>query len=200
MPPRLLVASTNGGKIREIRALLQGLDLEVVGLDAYPEAPELPEPFVTFAANAESKARAAAALGGADLCLALADDSGLEVDALGGRPGVYSSRYAPSDPERISRLLGELEQVPEEQRTARFVCAVALVQGERLLGRWLGTCEGRIAAAPRGDHGFGFDPVFLQGDRTFAELTAGEKNAVSHRGRALRAFAADLPGLLNELA
>jgi XTP/dITP diphosphohydrolase len=193
MTTRLLVATTNPGKIAEIKRLLADCPIEVLGLDAYPNAPELPEPFETFAANAESKARAAAEF--AD-CLALADDSGLEVAALGGRPGVYSSRYAPTDPERIAKLLGEMKDFTGEQRRARFVCAIALATPEKTLGLWQETCEGLIAEAPRGDNGFGFDPVFLYGDRTFAELSAAEKNAVSHRGQAMRAFAADFAKIL----
>ena len=197
MTQRLLVASTNKGKIAEITRLLAEYPVEVVGLDAYPEAPELPEPHDTFAANAESKALAAAAfcaeregdLGRSPHAhMALADDSGLEVEALGGRPGVLSARYADSDPERIARLLAEMAGLTGEQRRARFVCAIALGSPGRLLGLWQETCEGLIAEAPRGGHGFGFDPVFLYGDRTFAELSSEQKNAVSHRGKAMRAF------------
>lgn len=193
MTRRLLVATTNRGKIAEIMRLLVGLPVEVVGLDAYPEAPELPEPYDTFAANAESKARAAAEFAG---CWALADDSGLAVEALGGQPGVLSARYAPTDPERIARLLEEMRGLQGEQRRARFVCAVALARPGASLGLWQESCEGLIGEAPRGDHGFGFDPVFLYGDRTFAEMSSDEKSEVSHRGKAMRAFAADFPGVL----
>jgi len=196
-PRRLLVATSNPGKVREIALLLVGLPLEVIGLADVPDMPELPEPYDTFAANAESKARSAAAHAG---CLALADDSGLEVPALGGRPGVYSSRYAATDPERIARLLAEMQGRRGDDRRARFVCALALADGARTLGQWEGACEGVIAEAPRGTNGFGFDPVFLHGGRTFAQMTATEKGEVSHRGRALRAFREDLPGLLDELA
>ncbi|MEI6503323.1 MAG: non-canonical purine NTP pyrophosphatase, partial [Armatimonadota bacterium] len=178
MAQRLLVASTNRGKIAELGRLLAEYPVEVVGLDAYPDAPELPEPYDTFAANAESKALAAAQDAG---CLALADDSGLEVAALGGRPGVLSARYADSDTERIAKLLAEMTGLAREQRQARFVCAIALARPGKRLGLWQETCEGLIAEAPRGTQGFGFDPVFLCGQRTFAELSAEEKNAVSHR-------------------
>lgn len=193
MTRRLLVASTNRGKIAEITRLLAPQPVEVVGLDAYSDAPELPEPYYTFAENAGSKAAAAAEFCG---CWALADDSGLEVQALGGRPGVLSARYAPSDPERIARLLEEMEGLHGEQRRARFVCAVALARPGQLLGLWQESCEGLIAEAPRGSQGFGFDPVFLYGDRTFAEMSSEEKSAVSHRGKAMRVFAADFPELL----
>ena len=183
--------------MREITRLLTGLPVQVVGLEAYPDLGELPEPYDTFAANAESKACAAAAHTG---CLALADDSGLQVPVLDDRPGVFSSRYAPTDAERIARLLQEMQGLTGEQRRARFVCVLALADATRLLGHWQGTCEGIIALQPCGDHGFGFDPIFLYGERTFAEMTREEKNDVSHRGQALRAFAHDFPGLLDELA
>jgi XTP/dITP diphosphohydrolase len=197
VPPRLLVATANAGKVREIALLLVNLPLEVVGLDVVPDMPELPEPHATFAGNATSKAVAAAAHVG---CLALADDSGLEVPALGGRPGVYSSRYAPSDPERIARLLNELRDLRGEQRRARFRCMIALADPTGSRGLWEGTVEGSIATAPRGRQGFGFDPVFLYGDQTFAEMSPDEKGRVSHRGEALRAFVRDLPGCLDELS
>jgi XTP/dITP diphosphohydrolase len=196
-PRRLLVASRNAGKVREIALLLADLPLTVVGLEVVPDLRELPEPYDTFAENAASKARTAAAHAG---CLALADDSGLQVPALDNRPGVYSSRYAPTDEQRIARLLEEMAGLRGEQRRARFVCLIALADGARTLGLWEGVCEGFIAEAPRGTQGFGFDPVFRYGERTFAEITATEKSQVSHRGAALRAFRHDLPGCLNEPA
>ncbi|MEN6641636.1 MAG: non-canonical purine NTP pyrophosphatase, partial [Armatimonadia bacterium] len=153
---RLLVASANEGKVREIRELLGDNDsrsrsgersyrqpgwggIEVVGLGDYADVPELPEPFETFEENAVSKAMAAAEFCG---CWALADDSGLEVEALGGRPGVFSSRYGRDDEERIAKLLGELEGLKPEERRARLVCVVALCRAGEVLGRWVGTCEG----------------------------------------------------------
>jgi XTP/dITP diphosphohydrolase len=193
MNRRLLVASTNKGKIAEITRLLEGQPVDVVGLDAYPDAPDLPEPYDTFAENAGSKAMVAADFAG---CWALADDSGLEVQALNGRPGVLSARYAATDPERIARLLEEMRGLQGDRRRARFVCAVALARPGELLGLWQETCEGLIAEAPRGSQGFGFDPVFRYGDRTFAEMSSDEKSSVSHRGKAMRAFAADFPALL----
>jgi len=128
----------------------------------------------------------------------LADDSGLAVDALGGAPGVRSARYAPgSDADRIAKLLAALAAVPDERRTARFVCAMVLAApGADPIARE-GTCEGRIGRDPRGDRGFGYDPVFVLADgRTMAELELAEKNRVSHRGRALEAMLPDLRELL----
>ncbi|MBU0607482.1 MAG: RdgB/HAM1 family non-canonical purine NTP pyrophosphatase [Armatimonadetes bacterium] len=194
-PRRLLVASHNAGKVREIALLLADLPLEIVGLDAVPDLDDLPEPYDTFAANAESKARTAAAHA---RCLALADDSGLQVPALNDRPGVHSARYAPTDEQRVARLLEEMAGLGGEQRRARFVCVIALADGHHTLGLWEGTCEGHITEAPRGAQGFGFDPVFQYGDRTFAKMTAAEKSEVSHRGRALRAFRHDLPEVLHD--
>lgn len=193
MSRRLVVASANKGKIAELTQLLADFPVEVVGLNAYPEAPELPEPYDTFAANAESKALAAAEFTDT---LALADDSGLEVEALGGRPGVLSARYADSDSERIAKLLAELQGLEGAQRRARFVCVIALATPGKLLGLWREACEGAIATQPRGEQGFGFDPIFLHGNRAFAELSSEEKNAVSHRGKAMRAFRGDFGKLL----
>jgi XTP/dITP diphosphohydrolase len=207
---KLLFATGNRGKLRELRQLLDDLDqLELLCLADLPEALEIEETGETFAANAELKAREAAARTG--LC-ALADDSGLEVDALDGRPGVRSARYAgedASDADRIVKLLGELEGVEDARRTARFRCAIALAEptaainanaaadaGEatasaELLALEQGACEGRILEAPQGQGGFGYDPVFFveQLSCTFAEAPAEQKNALSHRGEAMRAIA-----------
>jgi XTP/dITP diphosphohydrolase len=122
--------------------------------------------------------------------MALADDSGLVVDALGGRPGVYSSRYAPTDAERIARVLQELTGVPPARRSARFVCAMAFAGPGRVIAATVGTVEGQIADTPRGSEGFGYDPIFhvASHDRRLAELSMADKNAISHRGRALRAM------------
>ena len=184
---RLVVATRNEGKRREIEDLLAGLGVEVLSLSAFPDAPEVEEPFETFAENAAHKATAIARATGE---WALADDSGLEVDALGGAPGVRSSRIAESDPARIAWLLGRMAQVPPDCRQARFICALALASPQGLVGRWQGTVEGLITDEPRGAHGFGFDPVFLYPPTgmTFAEMTREEKGEVSHRGRALREF------------
>jgi XTP/dITP diphosphohydrolase len=190
--PRLLLASGNPGKLRELRAILEGLPVELVGLAeaGAGEPPAVAETGATFLDNALLKARAYAAWSG---LAAVADDSGLEVDALGGAPGVRSARYAgqgASDRANLDKLLAELDGVPPERRTARFRCAAVLVDPS--LGEWHaeGTWEGRLLAAPRGSGGFGYDPVFEPDgwDRTSAEVDQATKDAASHRGRAFRAL------------
>jgi XTP/dITP diphosphohydrolase len=177
--PVVHLASTNPGKLSELADLLgSALDLRLPSALVAPE-----ETGQTFAENALLKARALSVrLPGA----ALADDSGLEVDALGGRPGVHSSRYAASDEARIARLLEELGPAPG--RAARFRCAIALVfpDGREIVVE--GRCEGEIAFAPRGRHGFGYDPVFVPTgeQRTFAEMSSAEKAVRSHRAEAAR--------------
>jgi guanylate kinase/non-canonical purine NTP pyrophosphatase (RdgB/HAM1 family) len=190
---KVVLASGNPGKLRELAELLAPSGLEVLPQSAFGiETP--PETGATFRDNALLKARHAAALTGLP---ALADDSGIEVDALQGRPGVYSARYAgegASDEANLRKLLAELDGVPEDARAARYQCVIALARRsddpQPLIAT--GTWAGRIATAPRGSGGFGYDPVFLpQGStRTAAELDPTEKNAVSHRGQALRALAA----------
>lgn len=203
---RLLVATRNEGKIRELRRMLAGLPFDVASPHDLGLRLEVEETGATFEANAEGKARAFAEASGLP---ALADDSGLVVDALGGRPGVHSARYAGlprSDARNLARLLEELRDVPAEARRARFVCVVALAlpasvpswaglsAGDVRLFR--GVCEGRIAFAPRGADGFGYDPVFVPSghERTFAELPPEVKDRLSHRGAALRALVAALAG------
>lgn len=188
----LLIATSNKGKVIEIAALLEGLNCHVIGLEDLDQIPPpVEETGTTFVANALIKAdyyHAATAL------LTLADDSGLEVDALDGRPGVYSARYGGeglSSADQIALLLDEMKDVPEEKRSARFVCSVALVgvvNGASVRQTFEGRCEGRIAFAQRGSGGFGYDPVFIDAEtaRTFAELSREEKSARSHRGKALR--------------
>jgi XTP/dITP diphosphohydrolase len=191
--PRLLFATTNKGKLRELRELV-GDAVEVVSLADLPPVPEPVEDGATFEENAVKKARAYAEATGLPT---LADDSGLCVDALGGRPGVHSARYAPGDDRaRYEKLLAELAGVPDDQRTAHFQCALALVKpggGEARVE--VGRCEGRIGHKPRGQHGFGYDPVFILSDkagRTMAELTAKTKSEVSHRAAAFRKMKAHL--------
>jgi XTP/dITP diphosphohydrolase len=185
---QLLLATTNQGKIAEIAALLADLPYQVLGLADLPQAvPEVEETGATFTENALLKADYYHAQTG---WLTLADDSGLEVDALGERPGVHSARYAgagASDADKVAKLLAEMQTVPEPERTARFVCVIALV-GQGVRETFTGVCEGLIAAEPHGAGGFGYDPVFVTpgSARTFAELTRAEKAAVSHRGSALR--------------
>lgn len=182
----IVLATGNEGKARELTVLLHGIAARVESLRAYPGISLPPETGSNYLENALSKARAVyRALG----VPSIGDDSGLEVDALAGAPGLHSARYAgedASDRANIERLLGELAGVPRERRTARFRCVLALVRG---LGDEIsaeGICEGRILDAPRGAGGFGYDPVFIpQGHlMTLAELPAAEKNALSHRARA----------------
>ena len=187
---RVVFATGNAGKLREVRALLASPELEIVGLDAVgPVA--LPEEGDDYEANAVAKARAVAQACGLP---ALGDDSGLEVEALGGAPGPRSARFGGpglDDAGRVRHLLAALRGVPSERRAARFVCvaALALPDGETVTAR--GECAGWIAEAPRGTGGFGYDPVFevAPGGPTMAELPADEKQRVSHRGRAFRALA-----------
>jgi XTP/dITP diphosphohydrolase len=189
----LLIATTSQGKFAEIARMLSDLPVEVIGLDALTSPPPVPaETGRTFAENALLKAEYYFSHTG---LLTLADDSGLEVDAFGGAPGVYSARYAgagASDAERIARLLAELKDTPEAQRAARFKCCIALVgviDDSAVREVFEGSCAGLIAHEPRGSHGFGYDPVFYDPElrRTFAELSPAEKAARSHRGRALEA-------------
>ena len=185
----ILVAATgNAGKLGELRALLAGLPIALRSLADYPDAPAVVEDGDSFLANARLKAHAVARHSGE---AALADDSGLEVDALDGMPGVRSARFAADagagcgDAANLDLLLERLLEVPAERRTARFRCALVIARpdGRELIAD--GTCEGVIAEFPRGHGGFGYDPVFLFGDRTFAEMTAAEKERVSHRAAAM---------------
>lgn len=182
----VVLASGNPGKLEELRSLL-GSSVRV--LSASEVEATLPEETgTTFEENAVLKARAVAEQTG---FIALADDSGLEVDALGGAPGVYSARYAgiPSDDARNNRkLLDALNDVEEAHRSARFRCAIAIAFTPTDIQTTSGKCEGHIAFEPRGDGGFGYDPLFLlPSGKTLAELAADEKNAISHRGHAMRA-------------
>ncbi|MEM8608381.1 MAG: RdgB/HAM1 family non-canonical purine NTP pyrophosphatase [Myxococcota bacterium] len=185
---RLVVATNNAGKVREYERLLADLpgftfeSLASAGIDI-----EVVEDRDTFYGNALKKAQEVAAVAN---CAALSDDSGLVVDALGGRPGVYSARYSGqgATPEsNNAKLLEELRDVPPGERTARFVCTIVLVdRAGKELAVAEGACEGTISDAPRGDHGFGYDPLFvpLGYDQTMAELSPEEKNRISHRGKA----------------
>jgi XTP/dITP diphosphohydrolase len=183
----LVLATRNADKMTEIAALLAGLDVRVRSLADYPEIGEIEEDGRTFAENAVRKAATVALATGE---LALADDSGIEVEALGGRPGVFSNRYAPTSRERNERLLAELAGVETERRAAHFVCVAALADRQGHVVTRTGICEGRIAFAPLGEGGFGYDPIFLLPGRglTMAQLTREEKNAISHRGHAFRAI------------
>jgi len=182
---RLLVATNNPGKVREYDDLLDGLGLDLCGL-ADIGLSKVEETGQTFAENALLKALA---YGRASRLLTLADDSGLEVEALGGAPGVYSARYAgkgASDADRYRKLLAALDGVPWEKRAARFQCVIALAWPDGRIETFEGQCDGVIAFEPRGTNGFGFDPVFYMPEFgcTMAELSTEVKNRVSHRARA----------------
>jgi XTP/dITP diphosphohydrolase len=184
-----VVATSNAGKVLEIRSILAHCDVTLLSLADFGEV-DFPDEGLDYATNALEKARAAASQLGV---VATADDSGLEVKALGGSPGPLSARYGGgglSDAERVSKLLQELEGVRGEDRAARFVCAAALVtpEGESTCVR--GECQGRIVLEPRGEGGFGYDPVFQVEGRelTMAEVPAEEKDRISHRARAFRSL------------
>lgn len=205
--PTLLLATRNTGKIRELRELFADLpDLRLVTLDDVPAVAEVHEDGVTFDDNARKKAMEYALATG-HMCLS--DDSGLEVDALGGAPGVHSARYAglQGDDEANNRkLLSELAQVPSESRTARYRVVLALADPNGPLASHchteIGACEGRIRDKPTGDGGFGYDPYFEPTGftRTMAELAPSEKHAISHRGLASRKMHAFLAGYLTTRA
>ncbi|ANS78565.1 Nucleoside 5-triphosphatase RdgB (dHAPTP, dITP, XTP-specific) [Serinicoccus hydrothermalis] len=205
---RLVLATRNPGKVGELRDILADVlgrtGLELVGLDAFPDLEDVVESGVTFAQNALLKARYAASSTGVP---ALADDSGLAVDVLGGAPGIFSARWSGPLGEATGRskdeanndlLLAQLADVPEEHRGAGFVCAAALVLpgGEEVVRE--GSCRGVLGREPRGTNGFGYDPLLVRPDgRTLAEHTAAEKHAISHRGEAFSALAQDVEALLD---
>ena len=185
---KIILATQNMGKIRELQALLVDEKIEVLSLRDIPDWEDVEENGGTFADNAAIKAREAVKRTG---LISLADDSGLEVDALGGAPGVYSARYAgetKNDERNIDKLLHVLETIPEDKRTARFRCALVMAtpSGEEYLTE--GAVEGRILTQRRGCDGFGYDPVFYLSEfaRTMAELSMTEKNTLSHRAQAFR--------------
>lgn len=196
----LLIGTSNSGKLREISALLADLPIRLLSLrDVGLESLEIEEPFETFEENAIHKAKIYAQTSG---LLAFADDSGLQVDALDGRPGVYSARYGgPTDRDRYQKLLGELAAVPPDRRTARFVCIAAVTDPAwQPIDTARGVVEGRIARAPQeGDGGFGYDPIFIPDGyvTSFAMLPRAEKNRISHRGRAVSGL---IPALRRRLA
>jgi len=185
----LVIATRNSGKLFELYELLRGLPFTLRDLNCFPSIEPVAETGVTFAENASMKARAYAQQ---TQFMTLADDSGLEVTALGGAPGVRSARYAgdeASDAQRTNKLLAELSKRSSADRTAQFVSAVAIANTAGLiLNISIGVCDGRIAHAPRGQNGFGYDPVFIPSgyEQTFGELSAELKNEISHRARALQ--------------
>jgi XTP/dITP diphosphohydrolase len=198
----LLVATTNSGKLAEVRAFLAKLPLKIFALKDLTDPLTVLEDGATFEANARKKARTLAEFSG---LLTLADDSGLQVDALGGAPGIFSARYAGEhgdDEQNNKKLLRELETVPDNKRTARFICALALCAPRAdKMNDWIVRegCEGRIARAPSGSNGFGYDPLFFfpPFNKTFGEMDRDCKATVSHRGKALAKLAKAIPGIVD---
>lgn len=191
---KLIVASRNKGKLNEIREILKDFPIEVVSMVEAGISDDIEETGSTFEENARIKARTVHKITGK---MVMADDSGLEVDWLNGAPGVYSSRFAgegASDIDKINKLIGLLEGVPFEKRKARFVCAIAVILQDGELFTVTGTCEGYITEEPRGENGFGYDPVFYlpKYGKTMAQLETSQKNSISHRGKALRMMVEEL--------
>jgi XTP/dITP diphosphohydrolase len=191
---KLVIATYNRGKLHELQDMLADLPLEICELSSFPSIRPVPETGATFTENAALKATGYASQ---THLFTLADDSGLEVDALKGAPGVLSARYLhphASDADRIERILAGLADVPDPKRTARFVSVIAIADCVgKIINTSVGTCEGRISSAPAGSNGFGYDPIFIPNgfNETFGELPAEVKNRISHRARALaeaRAF------------
>ena len=197
VPEKIVVATRNAGKVRELAELAQGLPITFLNLNDFTGIPDVTEDGLTFEENALKKARETFACTGIP---SLADDSGLCVDALDGRPGVFSARYSGddvSDTDRYMKILEELEGVDDVARGAKFVCVLALVSGPDDETVFRGECAGRIIAEPRGYNGFGYDPIFLYEPSgvTFAEMTADEKNLVSHRADAMKKLFQELKKL-----
>ena len=190
----VIIASGNKGKLKEFQTLMEGLDVEVKSLKDFPEIGDIEENGQSFAENAYIKAKAVFDATG---CMAIADDSGLEVDALGGAPGIYSARYAgeeKDDEANNQKLLEALENIEDEKRGAQFHCAIVAIDKDGNRYDAEGIVRGRILRAARGDNGFGYDPLFYVEDygKTTAELSMEEKNSISHRGQAVRAIVATL--------
>ena len=196
--PRILIATSNPGKLRDFRGAAAVHGVEVAALPGFTSLPPVMEDGLTFEANARKKAEAYSLHAPGEMVLA--DDSGLVVDALGGAPGVHSARYAADEPHKAenntgdeannARVLRELQGVPAEKRTGRFVCVLAAARAGKTLAIFTGAAEGIILEAPRGSNGFGYDPLFYFPpiQKAFAELTAEEKAGYSHRGAAFRKF------------
>jgi XTP/dITP diphosphohydrolase len=194
----VLLATRNAGKIAELRRILSAYDVKLLGLDAFPDAPEVPETGETFIDNALLKAHAVSQATG---LLAIADDSGLAVDALNQMPGVLSARWSGrhgDDTANLDLVLAQLADIPDERRGAAFICAAAAAMPD---GREVvveARLDGVLVRKPRGTNGFGYDPIFLPigDDRTTAEMPEAEKDAISHRGKAFRALAPQLASLM----
>lgn len=205
MAKKIVVATTNPGKFAELITMLD-LDVEWLSLSDFPGSREVPEDGKTFAENARKKALGYAKQTG---LWTIADDSGIVIDALGGEPGVKSARFSGGkeenrgllDHKNMAKVLHLLEDVPDEKRTARFVCNLALASPEKILIETEGVLEGFIAQQEKGQNGFGYDPIFFvpKLDKTVAQLTAEQKNAISHRGNAIRKFKPLFDKLLDEL-
>lgn len=181
---KLVLATNNKGKVVEIKQKLKNFPFIIESLQDYPQIPEIEENGNTFLENSIIKATTVTSFTGLP---ALADDSGLEIDYLNGSPGIFSSRWGKNDDERISRVLKELEGIPEEQRQARFICVMSLATPKNKIYSSEGVCEGKIGFQPRGHAGFGYDPIFIPDgyNHTFAEIGEEEKNRISHRAKAL---------------
>jgi XTP/dITP diphosphohydrolase len=200
MKRKVIIATKNKGKAKEFERMLEPKGYEVLTLLDFPDFKDIEETGETFEENAVLKAEEASAVLNE---LVIADDSGLIIDALGGRPGVYSARYAgekKDDNANIDKVLSELDGVPFTDRSARFYCVLAIAGPNRETSTYSGACEGKILEERRGTNGFGYDPIFLveNKDRAMAELTSEEKAAISHRGNALKQFEENLPALLGE--
>ena len=195
---RILIATSNAGKLRDFAGAAAAHGIEIAGLPAFSSLPSVVEDGLTFEANARKKAEAYSRYSPGEIVVA--DDSGLEVDALNGAPGVHSARYAADEPHLAdentddrannARVLRELQGIPPEKRTGRFICVLAAARDGTTLETFRGAAEGTILDAPRGTNGFGYDPLFYFPpiEKTFAELSAEEKSKYSHRGAALREF------------
>jgi XTP/dITP diphosphohydrolase len=198
MTRRILIATSNPGKLRDFAGAALRHGVEIAGIPDFSSLPPVIEDGLTFEANARKKAEAYSRYAPGEAVVA--DDSGLEIDALDGAPGVHSARYAAEQPEKAeantddeannARVLRELKGVPPARRTGRFVCVLAAARDGKTLATFCGTAEGIILDAPQGTNGFGYDPLFYfpQIEKTFAELTAEEKSKYSHRGAAFRKF------------
>lgn len=196
---KLVLASRNRKKIRELETFLSAIssDIQILSLDDIGYTDEIVEDGATFAENSLIKARVPASLG----YIGVADDSGLEVDALGGAPGVYSARWSgegATDEKNNAKLLDELRDVPADERTARFKTVVTCAFPDGKYFQCDGVCEGRVLTSPDGDGGFGYDPLFWSNElgKSFGSATPEEKNRISHRGRAMRSLCLKLPEFL----
>ena len=199
VPKEVVIATHNPGKMREIASILDYPQVKFLSLLDFPEIPEIIEDGITFAENAQKKAMVISRLTGR---FAIADDSGLCVQALQGRPGIFSSRFAgenATDKERYQKLLRQMQGIPLAKRKATFFCAIAIASPQGQVQVVEGKCSGLISLSPRGTHGFGFDPIFLlpKLGKTMAELAPEEKNKISHRARALKKLKRILPTFLS---